>query len=174
MNRHSEIVTTGPVSIETCVEADGAAARHFYGRVLVLPEGRSTDHRMDWDLEEHQMVTHLVASAPRPAGTSLVEKHTGPVPRCGLLLDEQRFHEFAERLRAAGVRFDIEPHRRSPGEPGEQWAMFFRGPAGSALEFKESGHAHRNPAVHERAGAPPATPFNNRPALEDQTAPTTA
>ncbi|MGW5610514.1 hypothetical protein ACWEWI_31400 [Streptomyces sp. NPDC003753] len=61
MNRHGEIVTTGPVSIETCVEADGAAARHFYGRVPGLPEGRSTDHRMDWDLEEHQMVTHLRA-----------------------------------------------------------------------------------------------------------------
>ncbi|MEU3518054.1 hypothetical protein ABZ770_22625 [Streptomyces sp. NPDC006654] len=76
MNRHGEIVTTGPVSIETCVEADGAAARHFHGRVPGLPVGRSTDHRMDWDPEEHQMVTHLVPSAPLPAGTGVVGKHT--------------------------------------------------------------------------------------------------
>ncbi|WP_262705329.1 MULTISPECIES: VOC family protein [Streptomyces] len=59
-----------------------------------------------------------------------------PVPHFGLLLDESRFHEFAEQLRAAGVPFDIEPHRRFPGEPGEQWTMFFRDPAGNALEFK--------------------------------------
>lgn len=51
-------------------------------------------------------------------------------------LDEQRFHEFAGRLRAAGARFDIEPHRRFPGEPGEQCTMFFRDPADNALEFK--------------------------------------
>ncbi|OIJ91802.1 glyoxalase [Streptomyces sp. MUSC 14] len=115
---------------------DLAAARHFYGRVLGLPEGRSSDHWVDWNLEGHQLVTHLVPSAPRPAGTSLVERHTVPAPHFGLLLDEPRFHEFAERLRAAGVQFDIEPHRRFPGEPGEQWTMFFRDPAGNALEFK--------------------------------------
>ncbi|MER7052101.1 MULTISPECIES: VOC family protein [unclassified Streptomyces] len=115
---------------------DLVAARSFYGQVLGLPEGRSTDHWVDWDLEGHQLVTHLVAVAPQPAGTSVVGQHRVPIPHFGLLLEEQHFHRFAERLRAAGVRFDIEPHLRFPGEPGEQWTMFFRDPAGNALEFK--------------------------------------
>jgi extradiol dioxygenase family protein len=42
----------------------------------------------------------------------------------------------AERLRAAGVAFGIEPHVRFPGQPGEQATMFFRDPSGNALEFK--------------------------------------
>ena len=30
----------------------------------------------------------------------------------------------------------IEPYLRFAGEPGEQWTMFFRDPAGNAMEFK--------------------------------------
>jgi uncharacterized protein len=30
----------------------------------------------------------------------------------------------------------IEPYLRFAGEPGEQWTMFLRDPAGNALEFK--------------------------------------
>ncbi|MGW4101786.1 VOC family protein [Streptomyces sp. NPDC004976] len=115
---------------------DLTAARDFYGGVLALPEGRSTDHWIDWSLEGHQLVTHLVPVAAQPVGASLVERHTVPVPHFGLLLDERRFHDFAERLRAAGVCCDIDPHLRFPGEPAEQWTMFFRDPAGNALEFK--------------------------------------
>jgi extradiol dioxygenase family protein len=42
----------------------------------------------------------------------------------------------AARLRAAGVRFIIEPHVRFKGEVGEQATMFFRDPSGNAIEFK--------------------------------------
>jgi uncharacterized protein len=115
---------------------DLPAARHFYGQVLGLPEGRSTDHWVDWDFEGHQLVTHLVPEPSRPAGTSLVERHTVPVPHFGLLLTEERFQALAERLRAAGTDFDIAPYLRFPGEPAEQWTMFLRDPAGNALEFK--------------------------------------
>ena len=44
--------------------------------------------------------------------------------------------KLADRLRAAGTEFVIEPYLRFAGEPGEQWTMFFRDPAGNALEFK--------------------------------------
>ncbi|MEU2771124.1 VOC family protein [Streptomyces diastaticus] len=115
---------------------DLVAARGFYGQVLGLPEGRGADHWVDWNLEGHQLVTHLVPTVPQPAGASVVGQHRVPIPHYGLLLPEQSFHQFAERLRAAGVRFDIEPHRRFAGEPGEQWTMFFRDPAGNAPEFK--------------------------------------
>ena len=54
----------------------------------------------------------------------------------GEILGIDDFHELAGRLRDAAVEFVIEPYLRFAGEPGEQWTMFFRDPAGNALEFK--------------------------------------
>ncbi len=42
----------------------------------------------------------------------------------------------AERLRAAGTRFVLEPQVRYAGEPGEQWTMFFCDPFGNPIEIK--------------------------------------
>lgn len=115
---------------------DLGAARAFYGGVLGLSEGRSSDHWVDWDLQGHQLVTHVVAGPLRAAGDSEVDGHEVPIPHFGLLLTVDGFHALAERLRQAGTEFVIEPYLRFPGEPGEQWTMFFRDPAGNALEFK--------------------------------------
>jgi extradiol dioxygenase family protein len=115
---------------------DLAAARDFYGRVLGLAEGRSTDHWVDWDFDGHQLVTHLAPRPSVPAAHSSVEEHSVPVPHFGLLLTPGRFHALAERLRAAGIAFDIEPCLRYAGERAEQWTMFLRDFAGNALEFK--------------------------------------
>ncbi len=46
------------------------------------------------------------------------------------------WHALAERLRAAGTRFVIEPHVRFQGQPAEQATMFLLDPCGNALEFK--------------------------------------
>ena len=59
-----------------------------------------------------------------------------PVPHFGLILTVQDFQELAERLRAAGTEFVIEPYVRFEGQTGEQWTMFLLDPAGNALEFK--------------------------------------
>lgn len=115
---------------------DLAAAREFYGGVLGLAEGRSTDHWVDWDLHGHQLVTHVVPGGPRAAGVSEVDGHDVPIPHFGLLLSTADFHELAERLRAAGTEFVLAPYLRFPGEPAEQWTMFLHDPAGNALEFK--------------------------------------
>jgi extradiol dioxygenase family protein len=42
----------------------------------------------------------------------------------------------AARLKAAGVRFEIEPYVRFKGQVGEQATMFFRDPSGNAIEMK--------------------------------------
>ncbi|ODU03109.1 MAG: glyoxalase [Pseudonocardia sp. SCN 72-86] len=116
---------------------DLAAARAFYGGVLGFPEGRSAARWVDWDMEGHQVVTHVVEGAyGRRAGSNPVDGHEVPVPHFGLVLDVARFGELADRLRAVGTEFVIEPHVRFPGEPGEQWTMFLFDPAGNALEFK--------------------------------------
>jgi extradiol dioxygenase family protein len=114
---------------------DITRAREFYGGVLALSEGRSADVWVDWNFYGHQLVTHL-ASARTDAGYNEVDGHDVPVPHFGLLLSTEDFHELARRLKEAGTRFVIEPYLRFAGEPGEQWTMFLRDPAGNALEFK--------------------------------------
>jgi len=54
----------------------------------------------------------------------------------GLVLPMAQWHAMAERLKAAGIAFVIEPHVRFKGEPGEQATMFLLDPCGNALEFK--------------------------------------
>ncbi len=115
---------------------DLGAARSFYGGVLGLSEGRTSDHWIDWDLYGHQLVTHLVPTGVAEAGTSEVDQHNVPIPHFGILLDYDAFSDLADRLRAAGTSFLIEPYLRFPGEPAEQWTMFFQDPAGNSLEFK--------------------------------------
>ena len=116
---------------------DIAAARRFYGGVLGLAEGRSADQWVDWDLFGHQVVTHQAGrSATGPLAGNPVDGHDVPVPHFGLILPIDDFHQLAERLRAAGVTFVIEPYLRFAGQPGEQWTMFLLDPAGNALEFK--------------------------------------
>lgn len=114
---------------------DLAAARRFYGEVLGLQQGRSDETWIDWNLSGHQVVTHLAPSRVR-AVHNPVDGHDVPVPHFGLILSVPRFAELAERLRAAGVEFVIEPYVRFKGETGEQWTMFLLDPAGNALEFK--------------------------------------
>ena len=112
------------------------AARHFYGTVLGCPEGRSSDEWIDFDLFGHQIVAHL-SDEPRPGkSANAVDGHDVPVPHFGVVLKPVDWNALAERVKAAGVAFVIEPHTRFPGDPGEQPTMFFLDPAGNALEFK--------------------------------------
>ncbi|MFJ6673153.1 VOC family protein [Actinosynnema sp. NPDC091369] len=115
---------------------DLAQAREFYGGVLELEEGRSAENWVDWNFYGHQFVTHVVPGPRADSGRNPVDGHDVPVPHFGLILPIPEFHALAERLRAAGTEFVIEPYLRFAGEPGEQWTMFFRDPAGNALEFK--------------------------------------
>ncbi|MFE0176192.1 VOC family protein [Streptomyces sp. NPDC059002] len=114
---------------------DLAAARRFYGDVLGLEQGRSTDTWIDWNLHGHQFVTHLAAERGA-AVHNPVDGHDVPVPHFGLILAVPAFDELAERLRAAGTDFVIEPYVRFEGQTGEQRTMFLHDPAGNALEFK--------------------------------------
>ncbi|KQY09633.1 glyoxalase [Mycobacterium sp. Root135] len=111
------------------------AARHFYGTVLQLDQGRSAESWVDWNLHGHQLVTHLAPAGPAGAHNP-VDGHDVPVPHFGLLLSVAEFHRLAERLRTNDTEFVIEPYLRFEGKPGEQWTMFLRDPAGNALEFK--------------------------------------
>lgn len=119
---------------------DLARARQFYGGLLGCAEGRSSEQWIDFDFFGHQIVAHL--APPRPAAPGAgehhnpVDGHDVPVPHFGVVLPWEHFHALAARLREQGLRFVIEPHVRFAGQVGEQATMFFRDPAGNALEFK--------------------------------------
>ncbi len=115
---------------------DLAAAEAFYGGVLGLPRGRSSAQWIDWNLGGHQVVTHLVDGHQANRVHNPVDGHDVPVPHFGLVLPVPDFQRLAERLRAAGTTFVIEPYVRFKGETGEQWTMFFFDPAGNPMEFK--------------------------------------
>jgi len=115
---------------------DLQAARAFYGGLLGCPEGRSSDAWVDFDLCGHQIVAHLAPDEAGHRATSAVDGDAVPVRHFGVVLDMAAWRALAERLRAAGVSFVIEPHVRFAGEVGEQATMFFLDPSGNALEFK--------------------------------------
>lgn len=112
------------------------AAPGFYGGLLGCPEGRSSDEWIDFDLYGHQVVAHLAPDETRPASTNAVDGDQVPVRHFGVVLPMDAWQELADRLRAAGVSFVIEPHVRFKGQVGEQATMFFNDPSGNALEFK--------------------------------------
>ena len=116
---------------------DLALARAFYGGVLGCPEGRSSAHWVDFDFFGHQIVAHLApGDANRAAVTSAVDGADVAAPPFGVVVGMEAWKKTAERLRAAGVAFVVEPHVRFKGEVGEQATMFFRDPSGNALELK--------------------------------------
>ncbi|MFD1787613.1 VOC family protein [Sphingomonas floccifaciens] len=115
---------------------DLAAARTFYGETMGCAEGRSSDEWIDFDFYGHQIVAHLDPAANPVAVANEVDGHHVPVPHFGIVLTMADWQALADRLRAAGTVFGIEPHIRFPGQPGEQATMFFRDPSGNALEFK--------------------------------------
>ena len=115
---------------------DLEAARAFYGGLLGCPEGRSSPEWIDFDLCGHQVVAHLAPHECRPVAASGVDGKSVPVRHFGVVLPMDEWHRLADRLRAAGMDFIIEPYVRFKGLAGEQATMFFLDPSGNALEFK--------------------------------------
>ena len=115
---------------------DLAEARTFYGGLLGCPEGRASDEWVDFDFFGHQVVAHLdPAKRPHVHHNEVDGEHV-PVPHFGVVLEWNAWQALAERLRAGGTRFEIEPGIRFAGQVGEQATMFLYDPSGNALEFK--------------------------------------
>tara|TARA_B100000508_G_C11431964_1_gene263908 strand:- start:293 stop:718 length:426 start_codon:yes stop_codon:yes gene_type:complete len=110
--------------------------RKFYREVLGCEEGRSSDHWVDFNFFGHQLVIHLQETSEAERHSNPVDGKDVPVPHFGVVLSMKQFWELSEKLQEQGVRFIIEPYIRFEGLPGEQATMFFKDPAGNALEFK--------------------------------------
>jgi extradiol dioxygenase family protein len=112
------------------------SARAFYAGLLGCPEGRSADEWIDFDFFGHQIVAHLDPAMETRRHRNPVDGHDVPVPHFGAVLEMLAWEALAERLKAAGTEFVIEPTIRFRGRPGEQATMFFLDPSGNALEIK--------------------------------------
>ncbi len=113
------------------------AAREFYGKKLGCPEGRSSEQWIDFDLFGHQIVAHYQPrTTASPPHSNAVDGHDVPVPHFGVVLPWEQWEALAASLKDSNTDFVIEPYIRFEGQTGEQATMFFRDPAGNALEFK--------------------------------------
>jgi len=117
---------------------DLVSARAFYGELLGCPEGRSADTWVDFNFFGHQLVCHVqdVSDTFTRSASNVVDDHDVPVPHFGAVLEMHAFEQLSQKLKAAGVKFIIEPYIRFKGQPGEQATMFFLDPSGNAIEFK--------------------------------------
>lgn len=118
---------------------DIAAARAFWGELMGCSEGRSAAHWVDFDFYGHQIVAHLSPGKNHGAGdvgANPVDGKSVPVPHFGVVLEMDQWQALADRLKAAHVKFVIEPYIRFAGLPGEQATMFLCDPSGNAVEIK--------------------------------------
>ena len=118
---------------------DLTRARAFYGELLGCPEGRSSDEWVDFNYYGHQIVAHLAPDEAGHRDTNAVDGHNVPVRHFGAILPMTTWEALADKLKAAGTNFVIEPYVRFKGKVGEQATMFFLDPSGNALEFKAFG-----------------------------------
>tara|TARA_R110002167_G_scaffold67110_6_gene189720 strand:- start:1264 stop:1686 length:423 start_codon:yes stop_codon:yes gene_type:complete len=110
--------------------------RTFYRDVLGCEEGRSSDHWVDFNFFEHQLVIHYKPKSDEVLHTNPVDGKDVPVPHFGVVLPWETFETFATDLKQKKIQFIIEPYIRFEGKVGEQATMFFYDPSGNALEFK--------------------------------------
>ncbi|WP_427912970.1 VOC family protein [Ramlibacter sp. MMS24-I3-19] len=115
---------------------DLAEARRFYGELLGCPEGRSSPEWIDFNFYGHQIVAHLAPEECNFSAVSAVDGHGVPVRHFGVVLSMAQWQDMADKLRAAGTEFVIEPYVRFKGQVGEQATMFFRDPSSNAIEIK--------------------------------------
>lgn len=128
------------------------STRAFFGDILGCKMGRNAPTWQDFDFFGHQLSAHL--SDVGGAGSGSVDGQSVPIPHFGAVLGMTEWNALAERVRAKGVAFLIDPQVRFAGSPGEQGTFFLQDPSGNTLEFK----GFRNPegifAVRDTAAAP--------------------
>ncbi|MBT8471703.1 MAG: VOC family protein [Marinicaulis sp.] len=128
-------MTLRPFHLAIAVD-DLKRAEAFYGGLIGCPQGRRSEHWIDFNFFGHQLVTHLSPEDCAQAATNDIDGKNVPVRHFGVVLEKNDWQALAKKLTEAGVEFIIEPGVRFEGKPGEQGTFFLKDPAGNALEFK--------------------------------------
>ena len=117
---------------------DLAATRAFYADLLGCAIGRQSDTWIDFDFFGHQITAHAVGGPSGEPPTSDVDGKGVPIPHFGAVLEWSAWHALADRLRAVGTQFVIEPYIRFEGQVGEQATMFLTDPSGNSWSSSRS------------------------------------
>jgi uncharacterized protein len=115
---------------------DLAATRDFYENLLGCEVGRTAERWIDFNFFGHQISAHLTEAEIQEPPANPVDGKQVPIKHFGAILTIEQWDALAEKLKAHGIEFIIEPYVRFKGEVGEQATMFFLDPNGNALEFK--------------------------------------
>lgn len=115
---------------------DLEATRAFYEDLLGCEVGRTAERWIDFNFFGSQISAHKVDNQEIEANTNHVDGKDVPVKHFGAILEMPVWKALAEKLKAHGIDFIIEPYVRFEGEVGEQATMFFMDPSGNAVEFK--------------------------------------
>ena len=95
---------------------DLPATRAFFVDLLGCSVGRESERWIDFDFFGHQITAHLVERMPEVA-TNPVDGKQVPSSHFGAVLEWERWHHLADKLREAGLDFLIGPYIRFKGEP---------------------------------------------------------
>lgn len=115
---------------------DLAKTREFYEGLLGCEVGRTAERWIDFNFFGHQISAHLTEAEIQEPPANPVDGKQVPIKHFGAILQMDEWEALAEKLKAHGIEFIIEPYIRFKGEVGEQATMFFLDPNGNALEFK--------------------------------------
>lgn len=115
---------------------DLAETIDFYHGLLGCPLGRQATNWADFDFFGNQISAHYSPGELAGPKTNPVDGDKVPVRHFGAILEWAEWEALAEKLKAAGVFFIIEPKVRFKGKVGEQGTFFILDPSGNALEFK--------------------------------------
>ncbi len=129
----SDATPLGPREIRWAIRVhDLSQARAFYGGLLGCREAQDAkpaDRAMSFDFFGARLAV-LLADAEAPGS---------PTSRQQVLdvcLALPQWRNLAQRLMAAGTRFEVPPHCHHEGSVDERWTMDFRDPSGNALSFR--------------------------------------
>lgn len=100
---------------------------------LGCQEGRSAATWVDYSLFGHQIVCHLVEGYNAASSHNAVDGDPVPVPHFGLALTQDQFHGLADRVKAAGIKFVLEPHLRFQGGVPDSLNTAFNAPLPSVI-----------------------------------------
>lgn len=117
---------------------DLARARAFYGGVLGCAEGRSREHRVDFDFFGHHIVAHLLPEEAAHESRCVAEPGAAafPVRHFGVILPLERWQALAARMTKAGVDFIMKPQVLHVGDVREQSILQCADGCGNVIELK--------------------------------------
>jgi len=110
-------------------------AEKWYTNIIGCTTGRKSDNWIDFNFFGHQIVAHL-ANPNEDIQTNEVDNDNVPCRHFGIILTPEQWQELIAHLESKNINFQIKPHTRFKGNPGEQHTMFIKDPSGNFLEFK--------------------------------------